>query len=136
MFSLNDRHFNRCDTTLRQDTLEVWNDAVDFVNQINTAIIGMPMNSKRDLKMKIMASAVRISDHVAKASRSYSSDMLEERLREAVEAVHETMALLYIAKQWNYVAAENYQDLFEKGRSMVEQLCLFGGFVYTRREAN
>ncbi len=136
MFFINDRHFSRFDTGLRQDTLDVWKDAVGFVNRINAAAVCMPEGTKRDLKKKIMASAVRITDRVAKASRSRSRDMLESRLRDAIEAVHETMAQLYIAKQWNYIAAEYYQELFEGGRIMVEKICLFGGFIYSRREAN
>lgn len=136
MYSINDRHFNRFDTTLRQDTLAVWKDAVDFINRVHAVTGVMPEDTKRGLKNKIMASSVRIADRVAKASQSRSQRTLESCLQNAVDAVHETIAQLYIARQWNYVRADYFQELFEEGRGMVEKLCLFGGIEYLGREAN
>ncbi|MCA9404726.1 MAG: four helix bundle protein [Candidatus Omnitrophica bacterium] len=136
MYSINDRQFSRLDPTLRRDTLEVWKEAVEFINRINGVAVTMPDDAKRGLKNKILASSVRIADRVAKASCSRSQSTLESCLRNAVEAVHETIAQLYIAKQWNYVTADYFQEMFEEGRGMVEKLCLFGGFEYLRREAN
>ncbi|MBZ0167709.1 MAG: four helix bundle protein [Candidatus Omnitrophica bacterium] len=136
MFSINDRHHFRFNTRLRTEMLDVWKEAVDFVNRVNVVVVRFPDVTKRDLKHKVITTSVRIADLVARSSESRSPQALESGLREAIAAVHETMAQLYIAKQWNYLAHSYYQELFEEGRGMVQKLCLFGGFTYAEQDHN
>lgn len=130
MFNVNTRKFTSWNDELRKETMGVWKEAVDLINQISAATGHFPVDHKADLKNRITEIAKRMADKIAYSAKSRSRVEYERSLKQAIDLVHETMAQIYIAKQWNYLTESYYEQLFEQGRSLVGKLCLFGGFAY------
>lgn len=130
MFNVNTRKFTNWNDELRRETMGVWKEAVDLFNRISAATAHFPLDHKADLKNRITDVSKCMADKIAYSAKSRSRAQYEQSLKQAIDLVHETMAQLYIAKQWNYVTESYYEQLFEQGRSLVGKLCLFGGFAY------
>lgn len=136
MFNVNNRKKTGWNDELRTETIGVWNEAVDLFNQISAATRYFPMEDRIDLRSRITETAKKMADKIAQSSSSRSRGDFEERLKQAIDLVHEAMGQLYIAKQWNYLSESYYGQLFDRGRSLVGKLCLFGGFAYTASDVN
>jgi len=130
MFNVNTRKFTNWNDELRRETMGVWKEAVDLLNQISAATAHFPLDHKADLKNRITEVSQKMADKIANSAKSRSRAQYDQSLKQAIDLVHETMAQLYIAKQWYYVTESYYEQLFEQGRSLVGKLCLFGGFAY------
>lgn len=135
MINVNMRKRSNWNDELRKETVGVWKEAVDLFNQIDAATRNFPLEDKADLKNRITELSKRMTDKIANSATSRSQADFEERLKHAIDLVHETMAQLYVAKQWNYVSESFYEQLFERGRTLVGKLCLFGGFTYAASDA-
>jgi len=112
---------------LRKETLGVWRESVTFFNHVMDAVHTFPTDISFELDQKLCAAILRISDTIAQASNSDSKEIHENLLRTAENAIHETISYLYISEKWGYMNKNKYEQLFDEGRVLTNELYRLSG---------
>ena len=104
------------------ELLDIWESTIGYFNRISEAMHHMPIDMHFDLNKRLLNSSLATSAHIAKASKAKSEMNYQNALIDAIEAIHLTTAKIYVAYQLNYIRFNLYQEIYEKGRLLIERI--------------
>lgn len=103
----------------------VYKDAKELANRIHQITNKFPQTFRYDLGSQINRSAISIVLNIAEGSGKSSDKELNRFFNIAIGSINETIAGLDIALGSDLISRKEFEDLFEKLKSIARQL---GGF--------
>lgn len=111
-----------CDTL---NILDVSSNAELFVNTITMFMHNFPEDARHNLNQVLRTKAATITTHITQSRNSLTNDAYHAHLDQAVEAVHATVASLYMARQFNYMREVIYNYFYNEGKQLAHEIKSF-----------
>ena len=94
------------------EKLEVWQDAVDFANQVMTLLSGTSRDWKnRDLLERAEERSANIAVAISRAKCSRTRDDIIQQLYLSRRSLYETMTLLEIFRKNKWISDNQYESV-------------------------
>ena len=85
---------------------------------------------------RIKSAVLRVPNYIAKGSKEKTKKEFQAQLFEAIEAVQLTVSTLYIAKQYEYLSQNLFDELYRDGEVLVKKLKKFQEEIFSVSELN
>ena len=109
----------------RFEKLDIWNDAINYVNKIYSLTKNFPRDELFGLKDQLRRSASSISANIAEGSGSSSKRDFSNYLNISIKSIYETVSHLHIARSQNYIPENKRTELYNEAEVLVKRIQSF-----------
>jgi len=106
----------------RFEDLQVWQKAMDLDEQINQLTKTFPKEEIYILTSQIKSAADSVVLNIAEGSTGQSKAVFKVFLGYSLRSAIEVVSCLFIAKRRNYIAEENFKDLYTDYEVLVKMI--------------
>lgn len=109
----------------RFETLDIWKEAVDFVDKIYIASSRFPKDEMFALTSQLRRAAISVSANIAEGSASNSIKSFSQFLNYSIRSLAEVISELFIAKQRNYLKGVDFEELYLTAEVLIKRITCF-----------
>lgn len=109
----------------RFENLEIWKEAVEFSNAIFKITKKFPREELFCLGSQLNRAGISISANIAEGSASATKREFMMFLSFAIRSTAEVISELFIAKERKYLSEAEFNELYEKGESLIKRITSF-----------
>lgn len=109
----------------RFEKLDIWNNAINYVNKIYSLTKNFPRDELFGLKDQLRRSASSISANIAEGSGSSSKRDFSHYLDISIKSIYETVSHLHIARSQNYIPENKRTELYNEAEVLVKRIQSF-----------
>ncbi|WP_413668527.1 four helix bundle protein [Mucilaginibacter sp. Mucisp86] len=106
----------------RFEDLQIWQKAMDLDEQINQLTKTFPKEEIYILTSQIKRAADSVVLNIAEGSTGQSKAVFKVFLGYSLRSAIEVVSCLFIAKRRNYIAEENFKDLYTDYEVLVKMI--------------
>ncbi|OGX25824.1 MAG: hypothetical protein A2787_09765 [Omnitrophica WOR_2 bacterium RIFCSPHIGHO2_01_FULL_48_9] len=109
----------------RFEVLDLWKKAIAYFNVISNVTQYFPEKNDSPLDQQVKESALSIPNNIARGTKSYSKEELNDSLDHAVESVASTISTLNIAREYNYLRGDLFDEVYREGKLLAKRIEIF-----------
>lgn len=107
------------------EKLIIWQDAMDFTEDINLLIEQFPDKEKFNLKSQILRAADSIALNISEGSIGQSNPEQKKFIGYAIRSIAEVVTCLHKANRRNYIKTEQFEILYNNAYSLINKTLAF-----------
>lgn len=109
----------------RFEHLEIWKESIFYANEIYLVVKTFPREELFALSDQLRRSSSSVSTNIAEGAGSRSKKDFSHFLDIAIKSVYETVSLLYLATEQNYISNKKRLELYELADKLVRKIKSF-----------
>src|SRR5438105_332747 len=109
----------------RFEHLDIWKNAVDYCRKIYMLTKKFPSDELFALTNQLRRAAYSVPTNIAEGSGSSSRKDFFHYLDIAIKSIYETVSLLYLAKEQNYISEVERIAFYEEAEILVKKIKVF-----------
>ncbi len=111
------------------EKLKVWQEAVNFANEIYKVTKKFPKNEQFSLTSQLNRAVVSISLNIAEGEGRRSNNDFSRFIQIAIGSLNEVVTLLFITLEQEYISKVEFDALYKRCESISKQLHAFRNYL-------
>lgn len=107
------------------EKLIIWQEAMDFAEEINLLIEQFPEKEKFNLKSQILRAADSIALNISEGSIGQSNPEQKKFIGYAIRSIAEVITCLHKANRRHYIKPEQFETLYNNSFSLMNKTLAF-----------
>jgi len=109
----------------RFETLDIWKEAVVFVDKIYIITSKFPKDEMFTLTNQLRRAAISVSANIAEGSANESTKAFRLFLNYSIRSIAEIISELHLARNRNYINTEQFRILYVEAEKLIRRITSF-----------